>query len=60
MKQKYCEEAEAFKWNAYKSKIGLSVKAMLCGFSAKTANAANVEYAETQVLGLTTAQSRQT
>ena len=43
-----------------KSMTELSAMAMLSYFNAKTANAGNVEYAETQELGLTTAQSRQT
>ena len=52
------------RWQLSKSKIELSMMTMervlLCCFKEKIANAGNVEYAETQVLGLTTAQSRQT
>ena len=40
-----------------KSKTEHSAMAMLSCFSVKTANAGNVEYAETQELGLTTALS---
>ena len=43
----------------HKSKIELSVMAMLSYSSVKTANVGDVGYAETQELGLVTAQSRQ-